>query len=145
ATRENRPPHYHIALFPKPYLQYVAALTGSEPAALLAAVKAAPAPRPAGGAREQTRLAAAPAAGPDGDVTAGNATALEDTAEGVAAERPEAGGGGGDVVLYRVQRGDSLWSIARRFGTTVARLKEENGLTSSKLLPEQVLRVPIEG
>ncbi|HEY8470560.1 MAG TPA: DUF5715 family protein [Longimicrobiales bacterium] len=144
ATRERRPPHYHIALFPKPYLQYVAALTGSDAASLLAAVNAAPAPRTAGGARDETRLAAASAVGPDGDVTAVNATGLEDAAEGVAFERPEADEGG-DVVLYRVQRGDSLWSIARRFGTTVARLKEENGLTSSKLMPEQVLRVPVEG
>lgn len=26
ATRENRPPHYHVAIFPKPYARYVAAL-----------------------------------------------------------------------------------------------------------------------
>lgn len=27
ATRESRPPHYHVALFPKPYARYVAKLT----------------------------------------------------------------------------------------------------------------------
>ena len=27
ATRESRPPHYHVALFPKPYARYVANLT----------------------------------------------------------------------------------------------------------------------
>jgi hypothetical protein len=27
ATRERRPPHYHVALFPKPYSRYVADLT----------------------------------------------------------------------------------------------------------------------
>ena len=46
-------------------------------------------------------------------------------------------------MVYRVQRGDSLWLIARRYGTTVARIKEENGLTSSKLMPKQVLRIPV--
>ena len=29
ATRERRPPHYHIALFPKPYAEYVATARGS--------------------------------------------------------------------------------------------------------------------
>jgi len=29
ATRENRPPHYHIAVFPRPYTRYVASLGGS--------------------------------------------------------------------------------------------------------------------
>ena len=27
ATRESHPPHYHVALFPKPYARYVANLT----------------------------------------------------------------------------------------------------------------------
>jgi LysM repeat protein len=27
ATRERRPPHYHVALFPQPYARYVANLT----------------------------------------------------------------------------------------------------------------------
>src|SRR5690606_40092741 len=38
ATRENRPPHYHVALFPRPYVQYVAALTGESVQGLLASV-----------------------------------------------------------------------------------------------------------
>ncbi|WP_018467551.1 C40 family peptidase [Calidithermus timidus] len=43
---------------------------------------------------------------------------------------------------YIVQRGDTLYSIARRFGTTVATLMELNGLTSSALSPGQVLKLP---
>lgn len=31
AVRERRPPHYHVALFPKPYAAYVASLRDTEP------------------------------------------------------------------------------------------------------------------
>ncbi len=42
---------------------------------------------------------------------------------------------------YTVQRGDNLWTIARRFGTTVDRLKRDTGLRSSSLKPGQTLAV----
>jgi len=42
---------------------------------------------------------------------------------------------------YRVQRGDSLYSIARRFGLSVERLKGINGLTNSVIKPGQWLRL----
>ncbi len=40
---------------------------------------------------------------------------------------------------YTVRRGDSLWNIARRFGTTVDRIKRDNGLRSDTLRPGQSL------
>jgi len=43
---------------------------------------------------------------------------------------------------YRVRSGDSLWTIARRMGTTVDRLKSENGLSSSRIYAGQVIEVP---
>lgn len=43
---------------------------------------------------------------------------------------------------YRVRKGDSLWTIARRHDTTVDRLKAANGLSSSRLLPGQELKIP---
>jgi hypothetical protein len=46
------------------------------------------------------------------------------------------------VDQYRVRSGDSLWAIARRHDTTVDRLKAMNGLSSSRLLPGQTLRIP---
>ena len=75
ATRERRPAHYHVAVFPQPYARYVTSLS--------------------------------------------------------------------KTMRYRVRSGDSLWAIARKHGTTVARLREENGLASSRILPGQVLDVPI--
>jgi len=132
ATRENRPPHYHVALFPRPYVQYVAALTGESVQGLLASVTE---PRDANAAGAVAAAAEAETAKAETQV------AVADDAAG--AGGPNAAEETGSVVVYRVQRGDSLWSIARRYGTTVARIKEENGLTSSKLMPKQVLRIPV--
>jgi len=43
---------------------------------------------------------------------------------------------------YRVGRGDSLWSIAQRHKTSVISIKKASGLSSSRLKPGQVLRIP---
>ena len=43
---------------------------------------------------------------------------------------------------YIVQKGDSLYSIANKLGTTVSELKKENNLTSNTLQIGQVLRIP---
>ena len=43
---------------------------------------------------------------------------------------------------YVVSRGDTLFSIARRFGITVAVLKQANGLTSDLIRPGQRLVIP---
>lgn len=90
ATRERYPPHYHVALFPRPYARYVGELVA--------------------------RQALANSSSPDVDLR---------------------------KVEYRVRSGDSLWSIARRLGTTVDRLKAENGLASSRIYAGQVIEVPV--
>lgn len=82
AARERHPPHYHVVLFPDPYLDYVSRLTG-----------------------EQIVL---------------------DT--------------GFDA--YRVQRGDNLWRIAHRHGTTVQRIQDANDLRGTTIRPGQVLSIP---
>ncbi len=84
ATRESRPPHYHIALFPRRYASYVADLAN----------------------RATTRVAST------------------------------------DGLDYRVRRGDSLWDIARDHGTTVDRLKAENGIRGSRIYAGQTLKIP---
>jgi len=45
---------------------------------------------------------------------------------------------------YTVKSGDSLWSIAKKYGITVNELKEANNLTSNTLSIGQILRIPIE-
>ena len=43
---------------------------------------------------------------------------------------------------YVVQKGDTLYSIANKLGTTISELKKENNLTSNTLQIGQVLRIP---
>jgi hypothetical protein len=60
-------------------------------------------------------------------------------------ERParhEAARGSSGATRYRVRPGDSLWSIARRHGVSVARLREANGLSSSKLSVGKTIVIP---
>lgn len=88
ATRERRPPHYHVALFPNQYVAYVDAL-----------------------ARDNGRPA----------VRVADASS---------------------EVEYRVRSGDSLWTIAKKHGTTVERLQSANELRGSRIYAGQLLQVP---
>lgn len=47
----------------------------------------------------------------------------------------------GGVAAYRVKKGDSLWLIARRFGTTVSEIKRLNGLSRNNLTIGQVIKI----
>jgi LysM repeat protein len=47
-----------------------------------------------------------------------------------------------DLASYTVRPGDSLWTIARRHGTTVERLQAENDLRTSRIYAGQVIVVP---
>ncbi|WP_414053183.1 transglycosylase family protein [Macrococcus equi] len=46
-----------------------------------------------------------------------------------------------DAASYRVKSGDSLWSIANKYGTTIAAIKSANGLYSNLIHPNQVLKI----
>jgi len=94
ATRERRPPHYHVSLYPKPYARYLA---GKGVGVQIASNS---------GSRRGT------------------------AAEAVNGKR------------YRVGRGDSLWTIAKRHNTSVTSLKKANGISSSRLKPGQMLEIP---
>ncbi len=43
---------------------------------------------------------------------------------------------------HSVQRGDTLYSLSRRYGTSVAAIKSANNLTSDVIRIGQVLRIP---
>lgn len=48
-----------------------------------------------------------------------------------------------ETITYIVKRGDSLWSIANTYKTTVEKIKELNNLTSNSLTIGQKLIIPI--
>ncbi|MDD5722451.1 MAG: LysM peptidoglycan-binding domain-containing protein [Syntrophales bacterium] len=48
---------------------------------------------------------------------------------------------GGAVTAYSVKRGDSLWLIAKRFGTTISEVRALNGLQSNTLSIGQIIKV----
>ena len=53
------------------------------------------------------------------------------------------GGGSSTSVYYTVVQGDTLSSIASRFGTTVSAIMRANGLTSDIIYVGQVLLIPV--
>ncbi len=46
------------------------------------------------------------------------------------------------IVLYKVRKGDSLWSIAKKFNVSVSTIKKINSLKSNYLKVGQVLKIP---
>lgn len=48
----------------------------------------------------------------------------------------------GEIIEYRVRKGDSLWLIARRYGTTTKMIQSLNQLDSALLSIGQVLKIP---
>jgi LysM repeat protein len=93
AIEERRPPHYHIALYPRPYVEYLAQRTG------------------------ETRL-------------------VENVTQGDPEFELQWN-------THRVAGGETLTAIARRYDTTVNRLRAENGIQGSRILVGQQLRVPV--
>ena len=45
---------------------------------------------------------------------------------------------------YIVQKGDSLYTIAKKYGTTIAEIVDVNTLTSNTLYPNQELFIPLK-
>lgn len=152
ATRERRPPHYHVALYPEPYTRYVTTIAG--PAAVKVASAppkpAAPAATPAA-APAQVVVADAAPSGPAPEV--GDLADLEkQLSEALGSDDAEpkrlvtanvAEKAAPEVETYKVNRGDSLWSIARRHNTTVDTLKDLNSLSGSRIVAGQTITVPV--
>ena len=149
-TRERRPPHYHVALFPQPYTRYVASIAGRS-AVQLASAQPKPAAQPPASTAASSPVAAAEASAAE--------TSLDDAADlerelEVALDSKDAAGpqlvtanvtpdATDEVGTYRVNRGDSLWSIARRHNTTVDTLKDMNSLKDSYIMAGQIITVPV--
>jgi hypothetical protein len=125
AIEERRPPHFHVAVFGDRWARF----TRGE-----AAPAAVPAP---------AELAAAPAATRSPAAKAARARpAVRTVAKASTRKVAKAPARKAAARRYTVRKGDSLWSIARRHGTTVARLRAANGLRSSAVRPGRRLTIP---
>lgn len=58
------------------------------------------------------------------------------------AAKGKSSGKSGSGTKYKVRRGDTVWDIARKYGTTTAKIRQLNGLSrSSRIYPGQILTV----
>jgi len=44
--------------------------------------------------------------------------------------------------VYTIQKGDSLWGLSRKFGTSVEAIQEANGLTGNTIIDGRTLVIP---
>lgn len=107
ATRERRPAHYHVAIFPSAYMSYVEKVAGEPKLA------------------ERTNK-------PQQGIKLASASKPN-----YSSVLPVSANQG-----YKVRRGDSLWTIAKKHGVTVAELKQANNLRSSTIRVGQRLVIP---
>ena len=96
---------------------------------------------PAQSARHASASAQLAAGAPEPDTAAAQKNEAEqEAAAAAAAEEPEEPEEP-EEEYYTVQRGDNLWNIARKNGTSVSALKRLNNISGDRLRPGQRLRV----
>lgn len=165
-TRERNPPHYHVAVFPQSYERYVAGVSArpagvevaaaSEPAAVAVATAAevetnreyvvrrgdtlSEIAAKTGASVAQLRSAN----GLRGDMLKiGQKLEVPTSTSATVAAAPRNSNEVAAVseVTHRVQRGETLWRIASRYGIPVNDLSRHNGLSGDVLQVGQTLRV----
>jgi LysM repeat protein len=117
ATKERFPAHYHVALFPEAFSNYLLAI---------------------GGGRELPPIQVAGLSGPPVDSIAESAPSPRSVSAGNAPSTRTAS----RSAIYRVRRGETLSRIASRYGMSADSLRRANGLRSSRLISGQRLRIP---
>jgi len=165
ATRERRPIHYHVALFPRQYRAYVDRLKTDDVQLASAQAEAPKTPDPAAAKPETAETKTADVLGSytvrSGDslwtIARAHGTTVRELRNmnelrgsrirpgqvlAVSSEVQVASAEPGDRGSYTVRSGDSLWMIARSHGTTVGRLRRMNDLRGNRIMPGQVLEVP---
>lgn len=170
-TRERNPPHYHVAVFPQSYERYVAGVSarpaaqaaasatvseGAAPAAVVIATAAevetnreyvvrrgdtlSEIAAKTGASVNQLRSAN----GLRGDMLKiGQKLEVPTSTSATVAAAPRNSNEVAAVteVTHRVQRGETLWRIANRYGIPVNDLSRQNGLSGDVLQVGQTLRV----
>jgi LysM repeat protein len=130
ATRENNPPHYHVAVFPNAYETYVQSrgLTAEEYVVRRGDSLSSIA------ARTGTTIGTLQALnGVSGDLIRVGQTLNVPPGNGEAA--------GPGETIHEVRRGESLSRIARLYGTSVAAITAANNLSDDLIRVGEILRV----
>lgn len=147
-TRERNPPHYHVAVYPEPYRQFAEATpgtgTGSEyvvrrgdTLSRIASITGASVAqlKSTNGLRNDILQIGQKLA-----VPASNSAVVSRVSQSANAQVAAV-----SEVTHRVKRGDTLWRIAKQYGTTVDALSSENRLNGAALQIGQVLKVKAGG
>jgi len=124
ATREQNPPHFHVAVFPGPYERYVASMGMTVEEYIVQR-------------GDSLTTIAARTGTTVPQLRAANSIRGDVIQPGQALRIPAPG----DDMTYRVQRGDTLSRIASLYGTTVAAISSANGLSGDFIRVGQILRV----
>ncbi|MGJ8689661.1 MAG: DUF5715 family protein [Gammaproteobacteria bacterium] len=138
-TRERRPPHYHVAVFPEVVHQFADAGTTSEheyvvrrgdSLSRISSITGVSVSqlRASNGLRGDMIIA-----GQKLQIPATNSNPVNTSRSNEVASYAE--------LSHRVRRGDTLWRLAKRYGTTVAAITKANDLAGDALQIGQVLKV----
>jgi len=138
-TRERRPPHYHVAVFPEVVHQFADAGTTSDheyvvrrgdSLSRISSITGVSVSqlRASNGLRGDMIIA-----GQKLQIPATNSNPVNTARSNEVASYAE--------LSHRVRRGDTLWRLAKRYGTTVAAISKANDLAGDALQIGQVLKV----
>ncbi len=162
-TRERYPPHYHVAVYAKQYETRVAAIYGSNFGQEVTEIRPQAEREPVVAARAVVEKSYVVRKGDSlseiADRTGVSVPQLR-AANGLRGNLINAGqklriptagdvanvAGKNDLVAvnattHRVNRGDTLWTIANRYGTSVKKLRSVNSKSSDSLQVGQVLKI----
>jgi len=147
-TRERYPPHYHVAVFSKNYETRVAANSGSRQ--VYAATGTAAQGYKVRRGDTLSRIAARSGVAIN-QLRAANGLRGNLIHAGQTLKIPSSGAAGGSATdgnvvavnefTHRVSRGETLWRIANRYGTSVEKLRRSNRQAGDSLQVGQVLKI----
>jgi LysM repeat protein len=149
ATREQYPPHYHVALFPNPYLRAIG-VDALPPVQVAKEDLEVDKPSSSRSSRSRTVHASSRTTKRSSRSHAVVAKRSSKSSKSAKASKSSKSSRSHTVVAsrgshgkkYKVGRGDSLWTIAQRHGVSVAKIKQANRISSRRIKPGQVLSIP---
>lgn len=143
-TRERRPPHYHVAVFTKSYASYLAARNqtpheyivrpGDSLWLISARTGASVAQLRAANGLSSDLINVGQRLQVPGGGNSNRATTTASLSEPVRAT---------SQINHQVRRGDTLWRLANRYGTTVDQIQQANGLSGTNLKIGQILQIQV--